>query len=151
MLPQLYRQIQQFHRLFGWDRYSLTDIQPHLALGQRVPSHTLHIQTQLKEEDLWKDRKVLWQKKIKSIMIIHISKTRAQVKSIALISIGPNIRMKKKKIKIKLKIGQWAQWGSFAILSRDNSFTVIASENDSMCMHLCWWWWFSVQHGVVST
>jgi len=35
--------------------------------------------------------------KIKSIMIIHIAKTRAQVKSIALISIGPNIRMKKKK------------------------------------------------------
>lgn len=34
--------------------------------------------------------------KIKSIMIIHIAKTRAQVKSIALISIGPNVRMKKK-------------------------------------------------------
>lgn len=37
--------------------------------------------------------------KIKSIMIIHIAKTRAQVKSVALISIGPNVRMKKKKRK----------------------------------------------------
>lgn len=35
--------------------------------------------------------------KIKSIMIIHIAKTRAQVKSIALISIGPNVRMKTTK------------------------------------------------------
>lgn len=35
--------------------------------------------------------------KIKSIMIIHIAKTRAQVKSIALISIGPNVRMKTNK------------------------------------------------------
>lgn len=37
--------------------------------------------------------------KIKSIMIIHIAKTRAQVKSIALISIGPNVRMKQNKQK----------------------------------------------------
>lgn len=37
--------------------------------------------------------------KIKSIMIIHIAKTRAQVKSIALISIGPNVRMKTKQNK----------------------------------------------------
>ena len=41
--------------------------------------------------------------KIKSIMIIHIAKTRAQVKSIALISNGPNIRMKKKRIGKKKK------------------------------------------------
>lgn len=34
--------------------------------------------------------------KIKSIMIIHIAKTRAQVKSVALISIGANVRMKTK-------------------------------------------------------
>lgn len=32
-------------------------------------------------------------------MIIHIAKTRAQVKSIALISIGPNVRMKTKQNK----------------------------------------------------
>lgn len=32
-------------------------------------------------------------------MIIHIAKTRAQVKSIALISIGPNVRMKNKQKK----------------------------------------------------
>lgn len=35
--------------------------------------------------------------KIKSIMIIHIAKTRAQVKPIALISIGPNVKMKTNK------------------------------------------------------
>lgn len=39
--------------------------------------------------------------KIKSIMIIHIAKTRAQGKSIALISIGPNIRMERKEKKKK--------------------------------------------------
>ncbi len=37
--------------------------------------------------------------KIKSIMIIHIAKTRAQVKPIALISIGPTVRMKTKQKK----------------------------------------------------
>ncbi len=60
-------------------------------------------------------------------MIIHIAKTRAQVKSVALISIGPNVWMKTKK--------RWANeapWGSSAILSWDNRFTVIASMNDSM-------------------
>lgn len=62
-------------------------------------------------------------------MIIHIAKTRAQVKSIALISIGPVVRM-------ETKDGPMGRWGSSAILSRDNSFTVIASEYDSMCMYL---------------
>lgn len=50
---------------------------------------------------------------------------------------------------MKTKTGQWAQWGSSAILSRDNSITVIASVNDSMSKYLCWR--VSVQHGVVST
>lgn len=40
-------------------------------------------------------------------MIIHIAKTRAQVKSIALISIGPNVRMKTKQN--KKKTGEWAR------------------------------------------
>lgn len=35
--------------------------------------------------------------KMKSIMKIHIAKTRVQDKSIALISIGPNVRLKTKK------------------------------------------------------
>lgn len=73
--------------------------------------------------------------KIKSIMIIHIAKTRAQVKSIALISIGPNVRMKTKQNKKRR-----ANEPDEAVLPScpgDNSFTVIASENDSMCMYHC--------------
>lgn len=53
--------------------------------------------------------------KIKSIMIIHIAKTRAQVKSIALISIGPNVRMKTKQNK-KKKDGQMSPMRQFCHL-----------------------------------
>lgn len=55
--------------------------------------------------------------KIKSIMIIHIAKTRAQVKSIALISIGPNVRMKTKRKKTKQnKKNRWADEPDEAVL-----------------------------------
>lgn len=82
--------IDRYSKFIGYldQTYPLTDIHPHdpQPMGQRVlftyTPVTLHTQTQLKEEGLLKGPEGNMSKKIKSIMIIHIAKTRAQVKSV---------------------------------------------------------------------
>lgn len=83
-----YRQIQQFHRLFGSDIsfnwHPPTRSPAHGPEGPYSPilqSHCTH-RLSWRKKAFWKDLKVICQKKIKSIMIIHIAKTRAQVKSV---------------------------------------------------------------------